>query len=524
MTVALCYIRRSVIKVGDKTDSPEKQRAACELICREKGWLPEWFQDAEEGHHYSGRSEENRPAWLRLKSQLVRPDVAAVVVASLDRASRSPKDFFAFLDELRTRDIALVSAKEQFDTSTAIGRAFLAILMVIASLEADMASERIQATILFRQNSGLHWGYTPFGYTRNGDSTLVPSEDAPLVGQVYELYAGGQRSYLDISQHLNGAGQRILDRSGNRRLFMEEDVRMLIRSHWLYRGWLIPKSERRLSRYEHDETIPPPGAVRGQFPPLVPEELAVRVCDALNRRTELAPKRLTDRVYLLTPVLHCEQCGAGLRGMTSREGSYYRHRGKTCQRGLSWCPADPLESQMLELLGCFQIPPAWRPDLEVLLAERQHQPEVRDITSQVERLRGSISRLRDTYIYGDTTLEEYDRERHRMLGEIERLQKGQGGQGYDLGQMLDMLASLGSRVAAADPQTQKELIGLLFSSIGAGRNELGEWVIMSATPRDLFQAFFGDLKRCCHLRHEGYSRPLVAASLAKLLQLVRPCS
>ena len=47
----------------------------------------------------------------------------------------------------------IVSVTEQFDTSTAIGRAFLAILMVVASLESDLASERVMAVIQLKEET-----------------------------------------------------------------------------------------------------------------------------------------------------------------------------------------------------------------------------------------------------------------------------------------------------------------------------------------------------------------------------------
>ena len=45
-SIALGYIRRSFIKVGQRTDSPAKQRANIERSCEEKGWEVEWYEDA----------------------------------------------------------------------------------------------------------------------------------------------------------------------------------------------------------------------------------------------------------------------------------------------------------------------------------------------------------------------------------------------------------------------------------------------------------------------------------------------
>jgi DNA invertase Pin-like site-specific DNA recombinase len=110
-----------MIKRGKQTDSPEKQKAAIERVCVDKGWTLELYQDAEEGRHSSGRAEDKGPAWQRLKGQLGRPDVVALVVSSLDRASRSPGDFFNLLalpERDKVRPVAIVSATQPVDTSS----------------------------------------------------------------------------------------------------------------------------------------------------------------------------------------------------------------------------------------------------------------------------------------------------------------------------------------------------------------------------------------------------------------------
>jgi DNA invertase Pin-like site-specific DNA recombinase len=85
--VALCYIRLSYAKDQDDLNSPDRQRANIQLVCDRKGWIPEWYQDV--GGHRSGRSEENRPEWLRLKTRIGDPDVAAVVANDLSRLHRN---------------------------------------------------------------------------------------------------------------------------------------------------------------------------------------------------------------------------------------------------------------------------------------------------------------------------------------------------------------------------------------------------------------------------------------------------
>jgi hypothetical protein len=83
-SVALTYVRRSMVRYEHDRASPERQLGNCMRVCEDKGWAYGVYQDAE--GHRSGRSEKHRPEWRRLKSRLGRPEVVAVVVNSLDRA------------------------------------------------------------------------------------------------------------------------------------------------------------------------------------------------------------------------------------------------------------------------------------------------------------------------------------------------------------------------------------------------------------------------------------------------------
>src|SRR6187549_537830 len=85
-SVALCYVRRSLVQNEKDLVSPEIQRQNIIRVCDAHGWTPEWFEDAE--GHKSGMYEKNRPAWLALKARLGDPDVVALVGNDLSRLHR----------------------------------------------------------------------------------------------------------------------------------------------------------------------------------------------------------------------------------------------------------------------------------------------------------------------------------------------------------------------------------------------------------------------------------------------------
>ena len=61
----------------------------------------------------------------------------AIIVYRLDRISRNISDFSTLIEELARLDISFVSIKEQFDTSTPMGRAMMYIASVFSQVERE---------------------------------------------------------------------------------------------------------------------------------------------------------------------------------------------------------------------------------------------------------------------------------------------------------------------------------------------------------------------------------------------------
>ena len=273
--VALIYVRKSFIRKGEQAISPERQLAVCLDYCERKGWIPEVYQDADEGMHYSGRFEKNRPGWLRLLKRLPDQDVLAVVVSSIDRASRSLKGFFAFYDVCERADVSFVSTSQSIDTSTATGKAMLAMTVVFAAFEADVASDRVSATIAHKKAQGVRWGYTPFGCDRLPGGVLIPNADIETVRRALELYADG-RSYQRVAQALNALGLRFLNRQDERIPFDTHHIRTMVALAPVYAGCLVDGRAKDL-----DPDAPVHNAAHA---PLIPQDLLERVLDAASHQ------------------------------------------------------------------------------------------------------------------------------------------------------------------------------------------------------------------------------------------------
>ena len=87
----------------------------------------------------------NRPAFKRMMDAAKKRQFKAIIVYRLDRISRNVSDFSGLIEELARLDISFISIKEQFDTSTPMGRAMMYIASVFSQLERETIAERTPA-------------------------------------------------------------------------------------------------------------------------------------------------------------------------------------------------------------------------------------------------------------------------------------------------------------------------------------------------------------------------------------------
>jgi DNA invertase Pin-like site-specific DNA recombinase len=90
-------------------------------------------------------SRAKRPGLDRLMADARRGRFDVVMVWAFDRMARSVKHFLEVLDELNHLNIALISFRENIDTSGPLGRAMLVIVAAISELERSLIVERVKA-------------------------------------------------------------------------------------------------------------------------------------------------------------------------------------------------------------------------------------------------------------------------------------------------------------------------------------------------------------------------------------------
>jgi DNA invertase Pin-like site-specific DNA recombinase len=106
----------------------------------------------------------NRPGMTRLLELVDSGAVKAVIVAKLDRLTRSVKDLCTLLERFERRGVALVSVAESLDTGSAAGRLVLNIMTAVSQWEREAIGERTRDALNHKRGKGERVGNLAFGY------------------------------------------------------------------------------------------------------------------------------------------------------------------------------------------------------------------------------------------------------------------------------------------------------------------------------------------------------------------------
>jgi site-specific DNA recombinase len=114
-----------------------------------------------------------RPGMERMLAEVERGDVKVVIIAKLDRLTRSVKDLCTLLERFSRRGVTLISVAESLDTGSAAGRLVLNIMTAVSQWEREAIGERTRDAMSHKRSNGECVGNIRYGYRLCGDGKHV---------------------------------------------------------------------------------------------------------------------------------------------------------------------------------------------------------------------------------------------------------------------------------------------------------------------------------------------------------------
>jgi DNA invertase Pin-like site-specific DNA recombinase len=150
----LGYVRVSTDEQSRNGGGLPAQREAIVAECKRRSWeLVETLEDA----GYSAR-DLRRPSIQIALEALEEGRADALVVAKLDRLSRSMLDFTALMAQAQKQSWALVALDCAVDTTTPAGEAMANVLATFAQFERRLIGQRTKEALAAKRAQGVRLG------------------------------------------------------------------------------------------------------------------------------------------------------------------------------------------------------------------------------------------------------------------------------------------------------------------------------------------------------------------------------
>jgi site-specific DNA recombinase len=201
------YVRVSTDEQASSGLGLEAQMHKIHLYCELHGYeIVEIVSD----RGFSGKNLD-RPGMKRVLEMMAKKEVDGVVIARLDRITRSVRDMDYLVRDVFSEKNGriLCSATDSFDTSSASGRLIIGVLTQVAQWEREIIVERTVDALKQKKARGERTGNIPYGKKLDDDGkTLVDHIGERLrIRQMAAMRADGM-TYRAIADKFNEIGIR----------------------------------------------------------------------------------------------------------------------------------------------------------------------------------------------------------------------------------------------------------------------------------------------------------------------------
>ena len=377
---------------------------------QDRGWgkLIDFYVD----DGYSAK-DTKRPQYQRMMRDIRQGKVDLILVADLSRLSRNIADFCDLLKDLEKFKAKFLSIKEQFDSSTPAGEMMLFNMINLAQFERKQTSERVSLNFNDRAQKGLkNGGAYVLGYDPNPENPgrpLVNEDEAVWVRKAFHIYLekGSTRATVEELNRL-GIPRKRSSRKNNR--FVNEQVwtysaiKHVLRNRAYIGERTInlefkdedPKTLKSYQRYQ---------VLKAAWEPIVDTKVFNSVQLLLDDAKQLHREKLDkaeQRVFLLSGVIRCGECGMALIGQSAHGKlsihRYYNHKesgsGKPVTCSVRRYRADDIEKTILDHLATDAQDAGYMEKIEEALISNG-QVATESLKKEIQRVEKAIKKTED---------------------------------------------------------------------------------------------------------------------------------
>lgn len=302
----------------------------------------------------SGKSIEGRMQFRQMMEDVKsgKDNISYVLVFKLSRFGRNAADVLSTLQVMQDFGVNLICVEDGIDSSKDAGKLMISVLSAVAEIEREnIRVQTMEGRIQKAREGKWNGGFAPYGYQLVNGKLEINEEEAVAIRTIYDQYVNTDIGSNGISKYLENHGIRKIQRqNGKNPLFDAHLVRLILKNP-VYCGKIaygrrktekVHGTRNEYHLVEQENFL----LVDGLHEAIIPEDVwnaAQAKLIAQAKKYEHVNKGKNERTHLLSGIVKCPICGAGMYGNKSikykKDGTKYKdffyygckHRGM--QRG-----------------------------------------------------------------------------------------------------------------------------------------------------------------------------------------------
>ena len=302
----------------------------------------------------SGKSIEGRIQFNQMMEDIKsgKDGISFVLVFKLSRFGRNAADVLSTLQVMQDLGVNLICVEDGIDSSKDAGKLMISVLSAVAEIEREnIRVQTMEGRIQKAREGRWNGGFAPYGYRLVDGKLVINEEEAEAIRIIFEQYTTTDTGANGIAKYLENHGIRKIQRqNGKNPLFDAHLIRLILRNP-VYCG-KIAYGRRRTEKVhgtrndyrlvEQENYLLVDGIHEGLVSEEVWQTAQVKLL-AQAKKYEHVNRSQNERTHLLTGIVKCPACGAGMYANKSikyrKDGTkykdffYYACKHRTMTRG-----------------------------------------------------------------------------------------------------------------------------------------------------------------------------------------------
>ncbi len=353
-----------------------------------------------------------RPIFNNMLTRIEAGEADGILAWHPDRLARNSIDggqIIYLLDTGKIKTLRFPTFRFESDPQ---GKFMLNIMFGQSKYYVDNLSENTKRGLREKVRRGEFPHQAPIGYLNDyrTKKIIVDRERAPIVKEVFEIYATGEATLDTVRDFLGKRGVRSSNGKAVGRSFVSRLLsNPIYYGHFLYAGEV------------HE----------GKHEPIITKDLFDKANAILNRRWRNSPTQDAAQPKAFAGLLRCAECGSAITAEIQKGHIYYRctkkNKAQPCRQ--SYVREEALDTEISSLLKPYALRADWADEMLTRVKEEKKRTAQSDAQvaaqkrGEIEKINLRLQKLLDSFLDEIIDRETYVAEKAKWMSQKKSLQE-----------------------------------------------------------------------------------------------------